>query len=161
MGILGAKVELAEAWRVDGNAAFQTKQFARAKACYEQGLRLLSCPDMCTLAQAEVEVLRQRLAILHVNTAACHLQDPEMFAATECENHCSKALQLDPSNVKAWYRRSQVYVRVGDMDKAKHDIARATNLEPTNAMLRKEQAHIINLVAAEAKNRKQLYQGAF
>ncbi|OQR96713.1 hypothetical protein ACHHYP_13766 [Achlya hypogyna] len=161
MSVLAVKVELAEAWKADGGAAFKNKDYRRATAAYKQALAVLNCPDGCELAADEYESIRRLLAVLHVNLAACCLQEKTSFAANECEKHCTEALRHDESNVKAWFRRYQAHVRSGDLEKAKHDIHHAVEREPTNPTLRKELARVLELLAAQTSAQKKLYSRAF
>lgn len=47
-----------------------------------------------------------------------------------------KALDLDPDNTKALYRRALCYVKIEDYDRANTDIVKAIKLEPNNANFR-------------------------
>ncbi|OWM78880.1 hypothetical protein CDL15_Pgr003051 [Punica granatum] len=44
-----------------------------------------------------------------------------------------KVLEIDPSNAKALYRRSQAYLNVSDLEKAEADISRALSIHPNDS----------------------------
>ncbi|PON78932.1 Peptidyl-prolyl cis-trans isomerase, FKBP-type [Parasponia andersonii] len=65
----------------------------------------------------------------HLNNAACKLKMEECLEASRL---CTKVLESDPFNIKALYRRSQAYLRISELEKAKADIERALRIDPTN-----------------------------
>lgn len=74
-----------------------------------------------------------------VNIAACKLQ---LQKYDEVIVACNYALELDPKNVKALYRRAEARVRPTrstgyDRDLAIKDLAKAHSIEPENAVVRK------------------------
>ncbi|RVW15867.1 Peptidyl-prolyl cis-trans isomerase FKBP65 [Vitis vinifera] len=65
----------------------------------------------------------------NLNNAACKLKLGEYLEASK---QCTKVLDLDPSNIKALYRRSQSYLRISELEKAEADIRRALTIDPSN-----------------------------
>ncbi|RVX04994.1 Peptidyl-prolyl cis-trans isomerase FKBP65 [Vitis vinifera] len=65
----------------------------------------------------------------NLNNAACKLKLGEYLEASK---QCTKVLELDPSNIKALYRRSQSYLRISELEKAEADIRRALTIDPSN-----------------------------
>lgn len=100
-------------------------------------------------ASEQDSALQHKLACL-LNIAACHLALRD-FAL--CVEACDHALQLDPHNVKALYRRAKArttpaHAGATEVDMAIRDLALAHKLQPGNAdvarrlqQLRAERAH--------------------
>ena len=76
--------------------------------------------------------------------ADCVLAQQTLFWADDCtdeawdeaKNNCYQVLQLEPDNVKALYRRSQVYRHQHRFDEAKADIKAALAKMPHDFQLR-------------------------
>lgn len=112
-----------EQFRTEGNALFSAKQYAQAIDKYTEGLH--SKPASAT---PEDDVNAQRV-LLWSNRAMCHLQLNQFDAAAA---DCSKALEKDPKNEKARYRRAQAYVGLGSFVQAFTDIRLVLQLNPSN-----------------------------
>lgn len=96
------------------NEIYRAKQFEDAFDRYQT---LLHDLDKVTTEEdsthhAEVTPLR---AILHLNLAACAL---EMKRYQETVEHCTRVLQVEPSNAKASYRMGKAYYLLKRYDKA-------------------------------------------
>ena len=66
------------------------------------------------------------------NMAACQLKFNSYNFVIE---NCTKALALDPNNVKCLYRRAQAYMQSGDLTKAHADLIRGLGIDPQSASL--------------------------
>ncbi|PON90380.1 Peptidyl-prolyl cis-trans isomerase, FKBP-type [Trema orientale] len=82
----------------------------------------------------------------HLNNAACKLKMEECLDASRL---CTKVLEADPFNIKALYRRSQAYLRISELEKAKADIERALRIDPNN--------RDVKLVHKELKEKQREY----
>uniref|UniRef100_A0A671YD51 Unc-45 myosin chaperone A n=1 Tax=Sparus aurata TaxID=8175 RepID=A0A671YD51_SPAAU len=100
-----------------------------ALCCYTKALKLSD-------RQAES-------AVLYRNRSACYLKLEEYSKA---EADASKALDTDPGDVKARFRRAQAFQKLGRLDQAFLDAQRCAQLEPKNKafqdLLRQLGAHI-------------------
>jgi len=67
--------------------------------------------------------------------AACQIKINEPYEAAE---NCSKAIEIESTNVKALYRRGQSYNKAGEFEKAKKDLVDAAKKEPSNKAVREE-----------------------
>ncbi|KAH9113734.1 hypothetical protein LEN26_010105 [Aphanomyces euteiches] len=150
---------MATEWKAMGNGAFKSKDYTRAQAYYSQALQVLEAPQSCKYSQADLQVLEAPqsckysqadlqvlgpvIATMHVNIAACYLQNKDAFDYKLCVDHCTKAIQYDPVNVKAWYRRSQAYAKEKNFASAKQDVLEAIRIDPSNAALRTYHAYFV------------------
>uniref|UniRef100_A0A665VEY4 UNC-45/Cro1/She4 central domain-containing protein n=1 Tax=Echeneis naucrates TaxID=173247 RepID=A0A665VEY4_ECHNA len=74
---------------------------------------------------------RTETAVLHRNRSACYLKLEEYSKA---EADASKALDTDPGDVKARFRRAQSFQKLGRLDQAFLDAQRCAQLEPKNKL---------------------------
>ncbi|MBN3314104.1 UN45A protein, partial [Atractosteus spatula] len=103
------------ALREDGNSLFKNGDYQGALSCYTRALKLSD-------SQAES-------AVLHRNRAACYLKLEDYSKA---EADAIIALDADPGDVKARFRRSQALQKLGRLDQAFLDVQRCAQMEPKN-----------------------------
>uniref|UniRef100_A0A671Y6C2 Unc-45 myosin chaperone A n=1 Tax=Sparus aurata TaxID=8175 RepID=A0A671Y6C2_SPAAU len=117
------------ALKEEGNTLFKAGDMQGALCCYTKALKLSD-------RQAES-------AVLYRNRSACYLKLEEYSKA---EADASKALDTDPGDVKARFRRAQAFQKLGRLDQAFLDAQRCAQLEPKNKafqdLLRQLGAHI-------------------
>ncbi|KAL5011331.1 hypothetical protein ScPMuIL_009882 [Solemya velum] len=65
----------------------------------------------------------------YLNLAACQLQ---FGGFNHAVINCTKALELDSRSVKAFYRRAQGYIEMGELQEAAADLVQASGIEPQN-----------------------------
>ncbi|KAG0090731.1 hypothetical protein BGZ93_009167, partial [Podila epicladia] len=63
--------------------------------------------------------IKTNLAVVYSNMGACHLKNQNYKRAIEV---CNKALQYDPTNVKAKFRRAQAKLQEGNLAGAEADL---------------------------------------
>jgi len=81
-----------------------------------------------------IPLKRELVSSLKNNLAAVHLQNGSSNWNTVIEL-CSQVLALDPSNVKALYRRGVAYLELDEFTKARRDFQSAKILDPTNEVI--------------------------
>uniref|UniRef100_A0A3B4AMP2 Protein unc-45 homolog B n=1 Tax=Periophthalmus magnuspinnatus TaxID=409849 RepID=A0A3B4AMP2_9GOBI len=86
-----------------------------ALSCYTKALKLSENEADC--------------AVLYRNRCACYLKLEDYSKA---ELDATKALDTDPADVKARFRRAQAYQKLGRLDQAFVDTQRCAQLEPKN-----------------------------
>ncbi|KAK5902486.1 hypothetical protein CesoFtcFv8_007732 [Champsocephalus esox] len=99
----------------EGNTLFKAGDMQGAVRCYTKALKLSD-------SKAE-------RAVLHRNRSACYLKQEEYNKA---ESDASKALDIDPGDVKARFRRAQAFQKLVRLDQAFMDAQRCAQLEPKN-----------------------------
>jgi len=90
----------------------------------------------------------------YLNLGACYLKTEEYEKVTE---NCSKALEIDCTNVKGLFRRAQAYIKLSDYEKAKHDLITAKNIDSNNKAVLNELRNVESLI----KKEKAMYQKMF
>ncbi|XP_068131357.1 protein unc-45 homolog A isoform X2 [Hyperolius riggenbachi] len=115
MGETGADKMNSENLREDGNKHFKSGDYEAAISCYTKAVNIT--PD------------KTDKAVLHRNRSACYLKLENYIKA---EEDASKAIEVDASDVKALFRRSQALDKMGRVDQAILDLRRCLTLEPKN-----------------------------
>ncbi|XP_069778170.1 protein unc-45 homolog B isoform X2 [Narcine bancroftii] len=98
-----------------GNEFFQNKDYEKAIECYTTAIQLTKDKKV--------------LATLYRNRAACHLKKENYVPAA---SDASKAIDVDSSDIKALFRRSQALEKLGKLDQAFKDAQRCVTMEPKN-----------------------------
>ncbi|CAN7992985.1 unnamed protein product [Ixodes hexagonus] len=70
-----------------------------------------------------------------LNLAACQLQNGTYHHVV---TNCARALEMDPDNVKALFRRGTAFNQLQEYEKAKDDLERAAVLDPKNVAVQKQ-----------------------
>uniref|UniRef100_A0A670Y5Y1 Protein unc-45 homolog B n=1 Tax=Pseudonaja textilis TaxID=8673 RepID=A0A670Y5Y1_PSETE len=107
----GDPVQLKE----EGNKFFQGNDYENAIKSYSKALKLAKDPSL--------------QAVLYRNRAACFLKK-EKYAQVITD--ATKAIDINPSDIKALYRRSQALEKLGKLDQAFKDVQRCATIEPQN-----------------------------
>ncbi|XP_048137658.1 70 kDa peptidyl-prolyl isomerase-like isoform X2 [Rhodamnia argentea] len=139
------KLEACESTKNDGNCLFKKGKFCRALKKYEKAEKYIQF-DHCFTDEEKRSANALRLSC-YLNNAACKLRLGDYSGATK---FCTKALDLDPCNIKALYRRSQAYLKSSDFDEAEGDINKALILQPDN--------RDVKLVFKELKDKQKEYR---
>lgn len=93
------------------------------------------------------------------NLAMCHLKQGPNWQKAHL--NCSKALDLDPKNVKALFRRGKCNAHLGRLDEAKEDLERALVLQPDNKDAIKELRSLRVQFATQRRKEQRKFAGMF
>lgn len=88
--------------------------------------------DVAAEVQMDVQDLKLKCLL---NLAACQLHNYSFDYVVE---NCSLALEIDPSNVKALYRRGSALVHLQEYERARSDLEQAKLLDPKNPSIDKQ-----------------------
>ncbi|CAM4651108.1 unnamed protein product [Lepidochelys olivacea] len=99
----------------EGNKYFQADDYENAINSYTKAMKLTKDKSL--------------QAILYRNRAACFLKT-ESYA--QAASDASRAIDINASDIKALYRRSQALERLGKLDQAFKDVQRCATIEPRN-----------------------------
>ncbi|KAI4485428.1 PREDICTED: tetratricopeptide repeat protein 1 [Polistes canadensis] len=109
----------AEKIKNEGNTSFKDGDYIKAISLYTQGLQ--TCP---------LTYSKER-AILYSNRAAAKIKslDEKESAISDC----TKAIELNPSYVKAYIRRAQLYEEVDKLDEALEDYKKILTFDSSHS----------------------------
>ncbi|NXE82213.1 UN45B protein, partial [Cochlearius cochlearius] len=99
----------------EGNKYFQTSDYEKAVQSYTQAIKLNKDKAL--------------QAVLYRNRAACFLKKEEYAKAA---SDASRAIDINASDIKALYRRSQALEKLGKLDQAFKDAQKCATIEPRN-----------------------------
>uniref|UniRef100_A0A8C8AHG8 Protein unc-45 homolog B n=1 Tax=Otus sunia TaxID=257818 RepID=A0A8C8AHG8_9STRI len=99
----------------EGNKYFQANDYEKAVQSYTQAMKLNKDKAL--------------QAVLYRNRAACFLKKEEYAKAA---SDASRAIDINTSDIKALYRRSQALERLGKLDQAFKDAQKCATIEPHN-----------------------------
>uniref|UniRef100_A0A4W5JN49 Unc-45 myosin chaperone A n=1 Tax=Hucho hucho TaxID=62062 RepID=A0A4W5JN49_9TELE len=120
------------ALKEEGNTLFNAGDMQGALCFYTKALKLSD-------SQAES-------AVLHRNRSACYLKLEDY---TKAEADASKALDADPGDVKARFRRAQALQKLGRLNEAFLDAQRCAQMEPTNNTFKE----LLRLLGAQSQKK--------
>jgi len=148
-----------------GNSLFRKGKYEEAIRKYEAGNSAVpNAEDLkeSTLPEAEkegakAEARKTQVACL-VNVAACKLKLDDFKGAIQASD---TALEVDKDNFKAFFRRAQARLKLGDIDEAKADLVAAGKIDPKSREVRVELDKIKKKMAENKSRDKNLYGGMF
>merc|ERR1712137_908836 len=120
-----ARLEVINKIKAIGNEYFKNQNYEAASAKYEKILRYLV---EVGISKEEDDMLDALRSVIHSNNAACLLKLNQFLPAQE---HCNKALEYDPKNVKALFRRAQAKDHLKEYDAAAEDFEACIKLDPS------------------------------
>lgn len=111
-----------DAWKARGNDLFKIGQWESAAECYSKGFNLfdLTSPSTSTATLSSAAVVLSNRAMSYL----------KMKMWTEAEADCTRALELDPGNAKAFHRRGLARKGLSRLEEAMGDFESASRLEP-------------------------------
>ncbi|XP_062078512.1 uncharacterized protein LOC133783012 [Humulus lupulus] len=125
--------------KLEGNQFYSSGQFEEALSKYELALQL--APEMTS----SVEIC----STCHSNRAICYLK---MGKYEETVKECTKALELNPSYIKALLRRGEAHEKLEHFEEAIADMKKILDLDPSNDQARKS-IHRLEPLAEEKREK--------
>lgn len=86
--------------------------------------------------------------ILYSNRAICYLNLNKYYETIE---DCDKAIELDPSFVKPYYRRATAFMKLSRFEAALRDFEKVLNLDSTSIQAKKECDKIRKLLEEDTR----------
>lgn len=108
--------------------------------------------------KSQREELKQMLLVGYLNLALCYLKVKKL---KECISNCDSALQLDPANVKAHFRKGLAFLQTKDYEKAIEQFDKVLELDPNNSEAKIKKAHCATELANYYQKQKQIYKNLF
>ncbi|CCD24188.1 HSP70/90 family co-chaperone CNS1 NDAI_0C05290 [Naumovozyma dairenensis CBS 421] len=116
----GEPHEIAENFKNQGNDLYKAKRFKDARDVYLKGIQIENNKD--------VKIKES----LFANKAACEL---ELKNFRRCINDCKNALQLNPKNVKCYFRMTRAFFALDKLEEAKESVEFGLKFDPENTSL--------------------------
>jgi FK506-binding protein 4/5 len=143
--------------KLKGNEMFKANRIHPAIKAYERAIALFDSPTSELSPELKKHV-NQLLVQCNVNLAVCYERKKDM---TKVLSHCKKALELEPSNVKALYRRGSAYMALEDFYNAESDLKYALHLSPENADVKRKLKLLSELQSRQDAKDKKLFSNLF
>jgi len=125
------RIEEGFKYKEAGNGLFKTQRFKGAITKYEKSLDWIDVD----FSDDELAKKKQELTIsVNNNMALIFSKMKDWSTATE---HATKALDVEPNNVKALMRRGQAQMQNGNLEEAKRDLKKALSLDKDNSVIKK------------------------
>mmetsp|Transcript_48590 Transcript_48590/g.150470 ORF Transcript_48590/g.150470 Transcript_48590/m.150470 type:complete len:861 (+) Transcript_48590:58-2640(+) len=149
--------------REEGNARVKQGRYPRAACWYEKGLEVLKASRWEEKVKGGSELAQtfrgMKVAIL-TNLALCHLQGkpPAPKKAVEV---CSQALEIEPANLKALFRKGKALAGLGEHAQAEEVFCHAARLDPKDAAIRRELEAARKAIGKVKTSQKSAFGGMF
>merc|ERR1719461_468948 len=125
------RIEEGFKYKEAGNGLFKSQRFKGAIGKYEKSLDWIDVD----FSDDELAKKKQELTIsVNNNMALIFSKMKDWSTATE---HATKALDVEPNNVKALMRRGQAQMQNGNLEEAKRDLKKAQSLDKDNSVIKK------------------------
>ncbi len=138
--------------KAEGTDHFKKGGFGEAAELYMKAARLLKergggAGDGATVEdEDELRSAREMRVVCLCNLAMCRLRQDRPYDAIDA---CDTAIELDAGAGKAWYRRGQACMAMGQYAAARKNLARAATLLPSSREIRDAHALCQEQLAAE------------
>eukprot|EP01111_Echinosteliopsis_oligospora_P003237 TRINITY_DN1518_c0_g1_i1.p1 TRINITY_DN1518_c0_g1~~TRINITY_DN1518_c0_g1_i1.p1 ORF type:complete len:402 (+),score=135.94 TRINITY_DN1518_c0_g1_i1:53-1258(+) len=150
------KISAALKRKTEGNTLFTAQKYARAFKKYKKALTYLDADH--DLSADEKEKARQQKLPLHLNMAACRLEEKNY---RDCIEHTVKALAIDHKSVKALLRSGKAKVGLAEYDAADSDFKKILEFDTNNQEAISERAKLAKKRATQDAQDKKLYSKMF
>lgn len=110
-----------------GNKAFKLGNLEQARKFYKKAIDTTVDEDEFNVKDLHISLNSNMMAVL------LKLKDYIKVVA-----YGKKLIQLDPSNIKGWYRRGLANLELNNLEDAKNDLLKAHELDKTNGEIYKE-----------------------
>ncbi|KAI7748811.1 hypothetical protein M8C21_019574 [Ambrosia artemisiifolia] len=150
------KIEACMRKKEEGNSLFKKQKYERASKRYEKALSFIEYDSAFNEDEKQQAKLLKNSC--NLNNAACKLKLRDYKQAVKL---CTKVLDADSKNVKAFYRRAQACIQLVDLDLAEMDIKKALEIDPDNRDVKLEYKLLREKVKEYNKKDAQFYGNIF
>ncbi|XP_030048087.1 peptidyl-prolyl cis-trans isomerase D-like [Microcaecilia unicolor] len=150
-------ISIAEDVKNIGNNFFKSQNWEMATKKYNKALRYVESSKDVT-GDDNISKLNPIALSCNLNIAACKLKQSDWRAAIES---CTEALELDPSNTKALYRRAQGWQGLKDYDQALEDLKKAHEIAPEDKAVGTEILRVKHKMKEQKAKEKAVYAKMF
>ncbi|XP_070161464.1 FK506-binding protein 59 [Polyergus mexicanus] len=150
------KIEQAKIQKEKGTKYLTSDKINLAIKVYQKVFKYLD-----SKSDFEDDLMKERdnLALTtHLNLALCYLKIDDNILAKE---QCTKALELDPENEKALFRRGQAHLKLTSPEDAIIDFQQVLKVQPKNTAASKQISVCNYLIKKQLAKEKKLYANMF
>lgn len=151
------KVEEMNVRRQRGNELFKAGRYATAKKSYDRAVAFFDSPTSEFSPDLKAKV-NELLVHCHLNLAVCL---NKLGDIQKVMTHCKKALEIQPSNVKALYHQGCAYLALEDYYNANSSLKYALELAPKNVSVRTKLKELKEKRLKQDAEDKRLYSNLF
>ncbi|XP_022192065.2 FK506-binding protein 59-like isoform X2 [Nilaparvata lugens] len=150
------RIEYAETLKSKGATYFKDGRYQIALKMFRKAVEFIETPEEEDVEVKDVDPTnvsnaqkqKKLLEAIHLNTSLCYLKVGEHLKA---KDECDKAIKLKlEANEKAYFRRGQAYLGLGEPEKARLDFEETLKIDPNN----KAAAAQISVCAQKLKEQK-------
>ncbi|KAJ8969796.1 hypothetical protein NQ317_003301 [Molorchus minor] len=148
------KIEQAKMYKEKGTNYFKAGKYELAVKVYKKIGSILDQEK----DEIHAEEIKSLLLASHLNVALCQLKLKDYFEAKSAAN---SALQLDPNNEKALFRRGQALLNIGEAEAAFKDFQECLKVDPNNNAAKTQLAICSKTVKELLQKEKKIYANMF
>ncbi|CAI0547544.1 unnamed protein product [Linum tenue] len=128
--------------KLEGNRLFVDKKYEEALAQYDVALQV--APELPSSSELR--------SICHTNRSVCFLK---LGKYEETIKECTKALEINPSYIKAFMRRGEAHEKLTHFEEAISDMKKILELDLSNDFARKSMIRLEPLAAEKREKLKE------
>jgi len=151
------KIEQAKLFKEKGTSYFKAGKLNLAVKMYKKVLTFLE-NDAGSEGDEHVEERKNLKLTANLNLSLCYLKLNEYF---EARSTATAALEIDPNNEKAFFRRGQALLAIGEPEQARKNFAEVLRLEPNNQAAKTQQAICLKTLKDQLQKEKNIYANMF
>ncbi|XP_037316956.2 peptidyl-prolyl cis-trans isomerase D [Pungitius pungitius] len=140
-----------------GNNLFKGQDWKAAVGKYSKALRYLEVSGDLLEEEAQQKLVPTALSCF-LNTAACNLK---LQLWQDAVDSCNEALELNPANTKALFRRAQAWQGLKENSKAMIDLKKAQGIAPEDKAISNELKRVQLKIQEEKEKEKKIYAKMF
>lgn len=150
------KISAADRFRLEGNEAFNSKNYGLAAVNYRKALLQFdyTFPD----DDADEKWMNRVKLSCHLNLAACKIIQKDY---DEVLIQTRLALEIDKSNCKAFYRQGIAYLHRDEFTLCKENLTKAFSIEPHNQSVKQALIQLQNKIQKYNQRNKKVYKAIF
>ncbi|XP_055452646.1 peptidyl-prolyl cis-trans isomerase D [Psammomys obesus] len=148
---------IAEDLKNIGNTFFKSQNWEMAIKKYAKVLRYMDS-SKAVVEKADLSRLQPIALSCVLNIGACKLKMSDWQGAIDS---CLEALEMDPSNTKALYRKAQGWQGLKEYDQALADLKKAQEIAPGDKAIQAEMLKVKQMIKAQKDKEKAVYAKMF
>eukprot|EP00930_Biecheleria_cincta_P100419 TRINITY_DN92061_c0_g1_i1.p1 TRINITY_DN92061_c0_g1~~TRINITY_DN92061_c0_g1_i1.p1 ORF type:complete len:760 (-),score=199.83 TRINITY_DN92061_c0_g1_i1:148-2382(-) len=167
------RIRLAAKNKDEGNDMFKAQKFDDAIRRYKKAIEHVSRPEIVSnLTPSEVEETTKIKVSCHLNSAQCFIKAADTAGQEGGKNasepfykkaktSCDDVLELDEKNLKAIFRRSLCWEKLGELESAMKDIKKGLGVAPEDGDLKRSQERLEKLLKRQKEGQKKVFSKMF